>query len=314
MNQRNKLPLLVVPLLLAVSCHSIPRETISDIEISFDGIEKVRVSGGALEISYTGGAETDKVFLNAFVESTDPGMEGVRYRQSGNELIVEFETESHGSFLFGNPVEGFISLKGPRNVALDMYNSSGKMEVYHVKNESILLKASSGKVEGRDLESPNLRVQISSGRVELKDIRGNLDLELSSGMASLEGMKGDVQFQGSSGLVQLSDVEGKVAGKMSSGKADLKRIANLGEISLTSGMLQADNCGLGEDSFFSASSGYMKVSSNARLSDYNFDFKVGSGRLSIGDRSSSEDLYIDHGARQTIKGNVQSGRMVLEGS
>jgi len=314
MNRMDKVPMLVTLLLLFVSCTSLPKETISDIEISFEGIEKVRVYGGALEISYTGGEETDEVYLNAYVESTDSGMEGVRYRQSGNELIVEFDTELHGSFLFGTQVDGFISLKGPRDMALDIYNSSGKLEVFHVKNESIQLKGSSGKVEGRDLESSNLQVEISSGRAELADIRGNLDLKLSSGMASLEGMKGNVQFQGSSGLVQLSDVQGKVAGKMSSGKADLKRVSNLGAISLTSGMLHAENCGLSEDSFFSASSGYMKVTSNSDLSAYNYDFQVGSGRLSIGDRSSSDDLYIDHGAAQTIKGKLQSGRMVLEGS
>lgn len=301
-------------LLLSFGCNPLPKGTVSDIDTSFEGIRKVRVHGGALEISYTGGEDTDKVYLTAFLESTDKGIEGITYEQSGDELIVTFTSEMDFSLLFGRQIDGFISLKGPREMELDMYNSSGKLEVYHVQNENIKLRGSSGSVEAKDLDSPNLQVKISSGRVQLEDIQGNLDLELSSGMASLDGMKGSVTFKGSSGLVQIANVDGLVTGKMSSGKADLNRVATLGEITLSSGMLQAEDCGLGAESYFSASSGYMKVTTNSDLNQFNYDFSVGSGRLRIGDRSSSEDLFIDHGAGQTIRGKLQSGRLVLEGT
>lgn len=267
-----------------------------------------------MEISYTGGEDTEKVYLTAFLESTDSGIDGIRYEQSGDELIVTFESDMDFPFLFGGQVDGFISLKGPKVMELDMYNSSGKLEVYHVQNENIRLRGSSGSIEAKDLDSPNLQVRISSGKVHLEDLQGHLDLELSSGMGSLDGMDGSVTFKGSSGLVQIENVNGLVTGRMSSGKADLNRVATLGEISLSSGMLVAEDCGLGVDSYFSASSGYMKVTTNSDLNQFNFDFSVGSGKLSIGDRSSSEDLFIDHGASHTIQGKLQSGRMVLEGT
>ncbi|WP_162344298.1 DUF4097 family beta strand repeat-containing protein [Cyclobacterium salsum] len=303
-----------VMLILSIGCNPLPKETITDIDTSFEGIRKVIVQGGALEISYTGGDDTEKVYLTAFLESTDAGTEGIHYEQSGDELIVSFDSEMDFSFLFGRQVDGFISLKGPREMELDMYNSSGKLEVYHVRNENIKLRGSSGSIDAKDLDSPNLQVKISSGKAQLENIQGNLDLELSSGMGSLDGMKGSVRFKGSSGLVQIADVDGLVTGEMSSGKADLYRVATLGEISLSSGMLVAEDCGLGAESYFSASSGYMKVTTNTDLSRFNFDFSVGSGRLSIGDQSSSEDLVIDHGASETIRGKLRSGRMVLEGT
>ncbi|MBD3627152.1 DUF4097 family beta strand repeat-containing protein [Cyclobacterium sp.] len=306
-------------LLLAISscligCNPLPMETISDLETSYEGIKKVTVKGGELEISYTGGEDTDKVYLNAYITSTDPDLEGVVFNRSGDELIVEFDPDIDFSFFFGNRVKGFISLTGPSEMALEMNSSSGKMEVNNVRHDFIELRGSSGKIEASNLESPNLHVKISSGRADLENIRGDLNLELSSGMGSLEGMEGNVRFKGSSGLVKISDVNGLVTGEMSSGKADLESVESLGEISISSGMLSAINCGLGKDTQLSASSGYMKIETISDLNKYNFDFKVGSGRLSIGDRSSSEDLIIDHGAETTIKGKLQSGRLDIQGS
>lgn len=312
-----KYPLLFLFVLVGFSglqsgCNPIPMETISDIESSYQGITKVNVNGGALEISYTGREDTDEVVLNAFVEASDAQMEGVTVKKMGDELYVDFEpTNDFGSFFSSFKVKGYISITGPVDMALDINNSSGTMEVYNVENDDIVLKGSSGKIEGENLRSPDLNVRISSGKLELENIEGGLSLEVSSGMGSLVGMKGNVQFRGSSGMVVLSDVEGVISGSMSSGKADFNRVKELGEINLTSGMLLANDCGLGQETYLSASSGYMKVNTNSPLSDFNFDFSVGSGRLNIGDKASSDDMFVDNGAAVTIKGKIQSGKMVV---
>lgn len=302
---------LFLPFLFLVGCNSLPLYPISDIEEEFEGIREIVVNGGVLEISYKGGSESDKVYLNAFVEANDETLDGVTYSRSGDQLIVDFESDFDMSFFFGNRVKGFISLTGPEDMALNMTNSSGKLEVSHVKNEQVSLKISSGKMEGSHIHSPNLKVKASSGMVDLESIEGNLDLQISSGFASLDGMKGDVLFKGSSGVVNIYRVEGMVSGKMSSGKAKLQKVANLGEITLSSGMLEAEDCGLGENTYLGTSSGYMTVTSSTGLQDFNYDFSVGSGRLTIGDRSSSENLYIDNGAPTTIKGKLQSGKLDL---
>lgn len=296
---------------LQMACNRLPMETITDIETSYEGITKINVTGGALEISYTGGDETSKVNLNAFVEATDSDMDGVVVRREGDELFVDFESGGDFSFFSLFNVDGFIHLTGPVDMAMHMINSSGAMEVSNVSNNDIVLRGSSGTIEGKGLSSSDLRVSISSGKVDLSDIEGALNFEISSGMGTLQGMKGDVNFKCSSGLVRLSDIEGVLKGNMSSGKADLNRVQELGEIGLTSGMLEADQCGFGTGTKLSASSGYMKVNTTSVMEDFNFDFKVGSGSLSIGDRSSSDDLYINNNAAMTIKGKLQSGKMVI---
>lgn len=296
---------------LQMACNRLPMETITDMETSYEGITRINVTGGALEISYTGGDETSKVNLTAFVEAADPDMDGVVVRREGDELFVDFESGGDFSFFSSFNVEGFISLSGPVDMAINMNNSSGTMEVTNVSNDEIVLRGSSGKIEGKGLSSSDLRVSISSGKVELNDIEGALNFEISSGMGTLQGMKGDVNFKCSSGLVRLSDIEGILNGNMSSGKADLARIQELGEISLSSGMLEADQCGFGTGTKLSASSGYMNVNTTSALDDFNFDFKVGSGSLSIGERSSSDDLYINNNAAVTINGKLQSGKLVI---
>ncbi|MEX2564662.1 MAG: DUF4097 family beta strand repeat-containing protein [Cyclobacteriaceae bacterium] len=308
----NRITLLFLMVLVAMAgCNPFPLHPISDIEEGFDGVKEVIVKGGALEVSYRGGPEAQKVYLNAFVEASDESIDGIIYHRSGDQLIVEFDPEINFSFLFGHQVKGFISITGPEEMALNMDNSSGKLEVENVRNEKIVLKASSGKLEARNLHSPNLDIRASSGMIDLEDLEGHLNLKISSGMASLDGMKGDVVFRGSSGLVNLERIEGMVSGKMSSGKANLSHVTTLGEISLSSGMLEAENCGLGETTYLEASSGYMKVTSTTDLEKFNFDFSVGSGRLTIGNRSSSENLYIDNGSSSTIKGKLQSGKLDL---
>jgi DUF4097 and DUF4098 domain-containing protein YvlB len=296
---------------LQMACNRLPMETITDMETSYEGITKINVTGGALEISYTGGDETNMVNLNAFVEATDSDMDGVVVRREGAELFVDFQSGGDFSFFSSFNVEGFINLTGPVDMAMIMNNSSGTMEVTNVANDEIVLRGSSGMIEGKDLRSSDLRVSISSGKAELNDIEGALNFEISSGMGTLKGMKGDVNFKCSSGLMRLSDIEGLLNGKMSSGKADLSRVQELGEISLSSGMLEADQCGFGTGTKLSASSGYMHVNTTSILEDFNFDFKVGSGSLSIGDKSSSDDLYINNNAAMTINGKLQSGKMVI---
>ena len=159
-------------------------ETISDIESTYDGITKVNVNGGALEISYTGRDEAEEVVLN---EASDSQMEGVTVKKIGEELFVDFEPrDDFGSFFSSFKVKGFISITGPSDMALNINNSSGTMEVFNVDNEDIVLKGSSGKIEAENLRSPNLSVRISSGKLELENIQGDLNLELSSGIIWIE--------------------------------------------------------------------------------------------------------------------------------
>jgi len=294
--------------LVVSACDFGPVQVITDETETFEGITEIQIRGGALETSYIGSDDTETVTLEAFLESSNPQMDGIIYRRRGNLLEIEMGNSGGLSFWTGR-TKGFISVTGPRKIALDVRSSSGIAEIRNVEHSTLDFRISSGKMEVHNIVCDNLVLKASSGKLHGENLQGDVDLDLSSGMATLEGVWGNVNFKGSSGSISISEVEGRVDGGMSSGKASLQNITEIGNLSLSSGMLTAEEVGLSAATNLQASSGYMKLQTFTSLDDFNYDFTVGSGHLSIGDQKGSKNLKINNGATHTIAGKIQSGKM-----
>ncbi|WP_158860942.1 DUF4097 family beta strand repeat-containing protein [Lunatibacter salilacus] len=297
-------------MLVVSACDFGPMQVITDESETFEGITEIQIRGGALETSYIGSDDTETVTLEAFLESSNPQMDGIIYRRRGSRLEIEMGSTDGLSFWTGR-TKGFISLTGPRKMALDARNSSGTLEIRNVEHSALDFRISSGKMEVHNIVCDHLVLKASSGKLHGENLQGDVDLDLSSGMAALEGVWGNVNFKGSSGSISISEVEGRVDGGMSSGKASLENISEVGKLSLSSGMLTAEEVGISEATNLQASSGYMKIQTHSSLDDFNYDFSVGSGHLSIGGQKGSKDLKIDNGATHTIAGTLRSGKMEL---
>lgn len=297
---------------LLVSCNLAPLQVITDEQEVFEGVEEVYIRGGSLEVSYTGSEGADKVEMDIFLESNQPNLDGISYKKRDNRLEIEMHDDIGFGFWTGR-TKGHIQVSGPKNMALDIHNSSGTLEIRNVANENFDFRISSGKMHIRDVEAGLLRLKASSGKLEAEKIVADVELELSSGWAEVRNVTGDVNFKGSSGSISIRDVRGTVAGKISSGKVSLEDIDEVGELGLSSGMLTADDVGLGPESSFWASSGYLRVRTHSPFDDFNFDFSVGSGHLTVGKRSGSNDIKIDNGSPHTVKGKIQSGKMEIVG-
>lgn len=295
-------------MLVVISCDFGPLQVITDEKETFEGITEIQIRGAALETSYIGSDDTETVTLETFLESSNPQMDGIIYRRKGNRLEIEMGDSDGLSFWTGR-TKGFISLTGPRKIALDVRNSSGTVEIRNVEHASFDFRISSGKMEVHNVVCDNMVLKASSGRLHGENLQGDVDLDLSSGMATLEGVWGNVNFKGSSGSISISEVEGRVDGGMSSGKASLENISEVGKLSLSSGMLTAEEVGLSAATNLQASSGYMKIHTFSPLDDFNYDFSVGSGHLSIGGQKGSKNLKINNGATHTIAGTLRSGKM-----
>ncbi|MCC5939574.1 MAG: DUF4097 family beta strand repeat protein [Lunatimonas sp.] len=298
--------------LLLVACNFGPVEVITDEEETFDGISEISVQGGTLEVSYVGAESTTQVTLSAYLESNDPVSDGIVFKRKGDRLEVFLPvTDSPFSFWTGR-TKGYVHLTGPKDIKLDLKGSSGVLDVAHIRGDSFDFSISSGRMELTDVTCETLKIACSSGKLEASKINGNVDLRLSSGLAVLKNVEGDVYFKGSSGSVSIKEVSGRVSGVMSSGKATVDKVQEIGNLSVSSGYMRLADVSLGSETHLSVASGMMKVSINHSLSNYNYDFTVGSGYLSIGEQSGSKDVRIDNGSSYTIKGNVQSGKLELD--
>jgi lia operon protein LiaG len=297
-------------LVFASSCDFGSLQIITDESETFEGITEIQIRGGALETSYIGSDNTETVTLEAFLESSDNRIDGITYRRRGNRLEIEMGSDDGFGFWTGR-TKGYIAVTGPRKISLDVRNASGTAEIRNVEHSSLDFRVSSGKMEVYNIVCENLNLKASSGKLHGENLHGDVDLNLSSGMATLKGVWGNVNFKGSSGSIKISEVEGIVEGVMSSGKASLEDVSEVGKLSIHSGMLTAEKVGLGTSTHLQASSGYMKVQTFTTLDDFNYDFSVGSGNLSIGDQSGSKNLKINNKASHTIAGSLKSGKMVL---
>ncbi len=298
--------LLIILLGLFCSCDSVPKYQVSDIQKELEGIKKIQVDGGPLEVSYEGDSARSKIFLNAYLESPNKEDPGIVYSVVDDLLIVNFNPGNNWSG-WPNNHKGFISLTGPKNVRLVVNNGSGPIFVKNADLEEIILNLGSGKMELATLFGNKIHLSAGSGQINGENLTGDMEVTVHSGHGKLHNLEGNVKVEASSGYLELSQVVGLVDGKVSSGKMKLKDIRELGSLKASSGSIQVENGGLGSHTFLDCSSGSIRIQTDEDLGLFNFYLKASSGSVQVGDQKDGDKLEISNGASSTINGNVSSG-------
>lgn len=309
MNYKNRFLAIVLLIwtILLPGCSYSQMTVVSDIEEVFDGINRVEIYGGPLEVTYEGRNNTSEVSLNAYLEANKPDGVSIEYKVEGDKLIVKWE-QSKGFSGWGSfNTEGFISLIGPKDVSLKVDSGSGKASVSGVRNEEIDLSAGSGSVAASDLEVQQMHLSVSSGKLEGKDLVGNVNCKVSSGAAYLKGVEGNVDVVASSGKISVEDASGLVNAKITSGKIELANIGELGSLAGSSGKIEVNNAGLGDNTNIKFSSGSIEIQTPDDLSSFNFNLAASSGSVRVGDQKSGDALIINNNAAKTVSGAVSSG-------
>ncbi|WP_041739935.1 DUF4097 family beta strand repeat-containing protein [Echinicola vietnamensis] len=298
--------------LLSACSYSGNMTVVSDIEEVFDGVQSVEIYGGPLEVTYEGRAGVTEVSLNAYLESNNPEGVEIHYEMEGDRLVIEWDQrEGFGSW--GNHRnKGFISVIGPKEMALKVKGGSGVVNVSNVIHDEVNISAGSGRVNASDLEVDDMRLTVSSGRLEGKNLKGNVTGKVSSGLMELHGVEGNVDAVGSSGKIEISDATGKVDVKITSGKIELRNIGELGKLIGSSGKIDAEESGLSENTEIKFSSGAIHIQTSDDLNDYNYELRASSGSVRVGNQRSGNSLHVNNNASQTVHGAVSSGSISIE--
>ncbi len=158
----NKFFILCISILALVlnGCGYSQNAVVSDIEEVFQGVREIEVQGGPLEVTYEGDPQATEVFLNAYLESFGKNNYEITYRKEGDKLLVKWE--KHGGFGgWGiNHSKGFISLKGPENILLDMKSGSGSLYVKGVDHEQLNLSTGSGQIDIEKIKANQVFITI----------------------------------------------------------------------------------------------------------------------------------------------------------
>lgn len=283
-------------------------EVVQSINEEFVGINQIEVESGFLDVIYRGDASMTTVQLDALLESNRSGRYQIDYREEPGKLIIELDQRNLG---VTGRTRGYIYLTGPLEMQMDVEVGSGKATVSNVSGDQMDFSAGSGRLVVQDISGNSIRINAGSGDLDLVNLEGNTTIEIGSGRVSLNNLLGDISINGSSGSYKIQGVEGMLHAKLSSGNMDLSEIDQLGKLEVSSGRINAVNSGLSGLSKFNASSGNIRIQTFSSLNGFNYNLQAGSGKVSVGDSSSSGNLKIDNGSPYTVSGVVSSGNIEI---
>jgi hypothetical protein len=287
---------------------SYAQNVIVDANKSYSNIRSIEVNGGWLDVTYEGGSGSE-VNVKAYLESNESNQDIV-FVTLGDVLKISYERNNSNNS-WNNKSKGYIKITGPKEVALQLRNSSGSMMVQNVSSAETLLKVTSGKISASEING-NLDIQATSGSLKIDGVEGDVIAGLTSGNVDIYNVSGDVQYKSTSGSLDAENIKGEVNVALTSGNARLKNIGALGSLKFTSGNIRAEDAGLGANTSFNGSSGSFKVQTPSDLKAFNFSLKASSGNVKVGNIGSGKSLEIDNGSGPWVKGSISSGNITIE--
>lgn len=289
------------------SCDS-ELEIVQSINEEFVGINKVEIESGFLDVIYQGDPSMTTIQLDALLESNRSGRYQIEYREEEDKLVIELDQKN---IVSSGRSRGHIYLRGPVEMELDVEVGSGKATISHVQGDLMDLEAGSGSLIAQDLIANYIDLRAGSGKLSLINSEGNTKIEIGSGQVDVSNLLGNLLLNGSSGNYKVENVEGMLHAKLNSGSMDLSGIGQIGKLEVSSGRINAVNSGLSSESKFNASSGIIRIQTFSSLNGFNYDLSAGSGKVTVGDSSSSGNLTIDNGSPYTVYGVVSSGNIEI---
>ncbi|TDQ18589.1 putative adhesin [Algoriphagus boseongensis] len=299
--------MLLGSMLFLTSCYE-ELEVVQTVNDEFSGVTKIEVESGFLEVNYQGNSNQTFLSLDGLLESSRSGNYRIEYEVIGNTLHVQLKQK--GAF-GGGRNRGYLNLNGPEDMEVTIESGSGMTRVSTVNSEILKVFAGSGSIELNEVNSYKIHVEVGSGVIKGYDLNGNVIAKAGSGSMDFNRVIGDLEVFASSGNVEVSNLQGQLNSEMSSGRLQLENIDEVQNLRISSGNITGNRIGLGPKTLLSSSSGRIVLRTFSNLNDFNYDLQAGSGRVSVGENSSSGSLKINNGSTYTIHGSVSSGMIEI---
>jgi lia operon protein LiaG len=308
-NQKTKIFGLLIGAMVAFSSCDGELEVTQRVDEEFSGIKEIEIDAEFMEVNYEGREGQTTVKLDGIVESSRSGNFKIKYKQEGNSLDIELDRS--GVVGAGNH-RATITLIGPKDIDLEVEAGSGNTVIAGIEHPTLEVSAGSGNIQVMTSKVPSIRLEIGSGSIGAYNIIGNLQAKASSGKVEIEQLQGNANVSASSGQVQVKSLTGKLNVEINSGNLEMANVSEIERLKVSSGNISGSGIGLGPNTKLITSSGRIYIQTFTQLSDYNYDFEAGSGRVVVGESSSSGSLKINNGAPNTISGTVSSGSIEIK--
>jgi len=308
-NQKTTILGLLLGSMIAFSSCEGELEVVQSIDEEFSGVQRIEIDAEFMEVNYTGKDGQTTVELDGLLESSRSGNFKIEYRQDGNTLDIELD---RNGMLGGGNHRATVNLIGPKNIELEVESGSGNTVISGVEYPTLDVNAGSGNIQVLMSKIPSARLEIGSGSLGVYNLIGNVQANASSGKVEVEQMEGNLNIGSASGQVQIKNLSGKLNVEMSSGNIEMTNVSEIESLKVSSGNISGSGVGLGAKTKLISSSGRISIQTFSNLSGFNYDFEAGSGRVVVGESSSSGSLRINNGAASTISGSVSSGLIEIK--
>ncbi|WP_143959896.1 DUF4097 family beta strand repeat-containing protein [Litoribacter populi] len=299
--------LTLIGLLLAITTFA-QRQTIVDVQKSYEGITMIEVEAGVLDVSYKGN-NSQTVNMEALLEAEEDRGQDLVFVSVGNTLKISYQPAKRRRS--GNDTSrGHIHLTGPSDMQLFINIVASKILVEDTDSFETHIGFVSGSVALNNVGG-DVYLEGTSGTVKAQNIGGSIFCEMTSGKVDLDGVGRDVVYKSVTGHLKATEVGGILDASITSGNITMNDVYEIGSINLTSGSAKAENSGIGVATSLQGSSGSIRIQTPTNLQDYNFDISAASGSVTVGN-SRSRTLRVDNNAQHTIKGSIASGSIVIE--
>lgn len=283
-------------------------EVVQTINEEYYGINEIEIESGFLEVNYQGVEGQESITLEGLLESSKGNNFRIDISNENGKLRVELDQK--GVF-GGGRNRGHIYLVGPKDIDLDVEGGSGKIYVSRIDYPNLEVSVGSGTMEINNSSASEMKFEVGSGTILGSDLTGNLIAQAGSGTITFRNVLGDAKITASSGLIDIKNILGSLNSEVSSGRIVMNEVDEIQSLKVSSGSVEGLQVGLGPKTVLSGSSGYFKLQTFSLLSEYNYDFQAGSGRVVVGESSSSGSLKINNGSSFTITGSVSSGNIEI---
>ncbi|MBT28188.1 MAG: hypothetical protein CMO01_00905 [Thalassobius sp.] len=244
-------------------------------EKTFNNVSEVNVLGKFMTVTINGEDRSD---VEVKTDLNDRATEHykVDLRQSGNKLTVEVIALHQRNNL--GDIRGEIHIETPKNIELDVTNSSGSVSAKNINAENFSLLASSGSLYADAIKAKNINLKTSSGGIHTSGIKGtDVDVLSSSGSQRLENIDADLQAVSSSGSINLREFKGEISLKSSSGR------------------IEGDKITLINSGKFRSSSGSIHIELTNKQSELSFNCNSSSGGIRIGNERGGKKIILREG-------------------
>lgn len=314
------IPIITFSFLMLFNVQSFAQTIYAEEHKVFDGIDKIEVKGSFSDVEVIGSDRNDVKF-DGIIKGTSFRSKKfeIKYDVRGDLLSVWVDTP----FSFSGSISAKLQFEVPKDIQLQVKNSSGDVYCEGLVSKYTILNASSGDISVENMKG-DLDLKTSSGEISVEEVKGNIEVVSTSGDQELKHIIGNIKCQASSGDLELKNIQGDISSRTTSGDLEIdhlvgrmKNVSSSGSLEIensevylhlttSSGDIRGDGIVLLGETFFNTTSGNVDLKLKNDPDQLSFDLVASSGNLRAGNMRGDKKLYMNNG-EIWIHGKSSSG-------